>query len=500
MTQPQNDSNQLNITLDPSDWSAMRKLGHQMMDDMMDFLEHVHERPVWHKMPDEVKAQLRTGLPREPTDPKHVYDEFKQNILPYTKGNIHPRFFAWVEGTGTPMGVLGDLLASAMNPNTTIGEHSAMYVDQQVVNWCKEMMNYPKDATGILLSGASMANITAINVARNSQLKKDVRKQGLKNVDGPMVMYCSTETHSCVQKAAESAGLGTDAVRKIKVNEQFQIDTNDLAQTIEADFHNGLVPFCIIGNAGTVNTGAIDSLEELHVIAQRNNLWLHIDGAFGAVAKMVPGYGDQLKAIEKADSVAFDFHKWLYMPYEIGCVLIRDAKAHRDSFSVTPSYLAGSQRGLAGGPDPITNYGLELSRGFKALKVWMSLKEHGIGRYIQVIEKNLKQALYLEEQIKIHHELEMLTPVTMNIVCFRYKLEYASEDERTTFNKELLIQLQEQGIAAPSSTVLHGRYAIRVSITNQRTKQSDLDLLVKETLRIGNELIKQKFIEPSSSS
>jgi aromatic-L-amino-acid/L-tryptophan decarboxylase len=375
-----------------------------------------------------------------------------------------------------------------MNPNVTIGEHAAMYVDAQVINWCKQMMNYPHTATGILLSGASMANITALNVARNSQVKHDIRHYGVQSTKGRMLLYCSTETHSCIQKATEVLGLGTDSVRKIPVNSQYQIDTSALVATIEQNLAAGHFPFCVVGNAGTVNTGAIDPLEDLALICERFGLWFHIDGAFGALAKLVPKYAPALKAIEIADSVAFDLHKWMYMPYEVGCVLIRNGEKHRNTFSVTPNYLLQEHRGLAGGPDPINNYGLELSRGFKALKVWMSLKEHGLVKYTNMIEKNISQAFYLSELIMQASNLELLSPVTLNIVCFRYIRKGMSTTALNDLNKELLIRLQEQGIAAPSSTLLEGKYAIRVCIVNQRTQQADIEYLVTETLRIGHEI------------
>ncbi|HMF72358.1 MAG TPA: aminotransferase class V-fold PLP-dependent enzyme [Flavitalea sp.] len=491
-----NEAGNLSTTLDPKDWPAMRTLGHQMIDDMMDYLENIGSNPVWQKIPAEVKSSFESRVPMDPSSVETVYEEFKSTILPYTKGSIHPRYFAWVEGTGTPLGVLAEMLAAAMNPNVTIGEHVAMYVDEQVVNWCKQIMNYPATASGILLSGASMANITALNVARNTQLRKNVRKEGIRAVPGQMLMYCSTETHSCIQKAAETIGLGTDAVRKISVNDDYQINLEELKETIEKDLAAGHFPFCIIGNAGTVNTGAIDPLDELAVICAQYDLWLHIDGAFGAFAKLVPGYAKKLQAIENADSVAFDLHKWMYMPYEIACVLIKNRQAHRDSFAVTPNYLVAEQRGLAGGPDPIGNYGMELSRSFKALKVWMSLKEHGLNKYAESINKNILQAFYLGTLVESQSCLELLTPVTLNIVCLRYITKVftdksaglAQNEDLTLLNKEILIQLQEQGIASPSSTLLKGRYAIRVCISNQRTKKADLDLLIKEIVRIADEI------------
>jgi aromatic-L-amino-acid/L-tryptophan decarboxylase len=481
----------LNLTLDPENWSEMRKIGHQMIDDMMDHLEQISNQPSWRQIPLEVKQFLNNPVPQNPEDINDVYQEFKQYILPYNKGNIHPRFFAWVQGTGTPFGVLAEMLAATMNPNVAIGEHAAMYVELQVIEWCKQMMNYDPKASGILLSGASMANVTALTIARDHQLNQSVRQKGLRHIEPQMVLYCSEETHSCVQKAVELIGLGTESIRKISTDPGYKIKPDLLIAAIEEDISNGFTPFCIVGNAGTVNTGAIDPLEDLSAIAKKYKLWLHIDGAFGALAKMVPEYEAELKFIEQADSLAFDLHKWMYMPYEIACVLVRNKEAHRNSFAITPSYLEPETRGLAGGPEPFNNYGPELSRGFKSLKVWMSLKEHGLEKYKAMIRQNIAQALYMGYLIQQEDLLELLTPVTLNIVCYRYKREGLTNDTLNRMNKEILIRLQEQGIASPSSTILKGAYAIRVAITNQRSRKSDFELLTKETIRIGNELTEQ---------
>ncbi len=477
-----------NFTLDPQNWDSMRELGHQIIDDLFDYWQNIRDEKIWRPIPDEVKDFLDQPIPEKGQSPETVYREFKQNIFPYNKGNVHPRFFAWIQGTGTPLGVLADLLASGMNPNVAIGEHSAMYVDRQVINWCKELMNFPADASGILVSGGSMANITALTVARNSFRDEKIRNKGLKSASAQLVLYCSVETHSCIQKAAEVIGLGTQAVRKIGVNDRYELDTYALKSQIELDIEAGFLPFCIVGTSGTVNTGAIDPLEELLTISRKYGMWFHIDGAYGALAKLDPKYSDRLKAIEKADSLAFDLHKWLYVPYEVGCTLIRDAKKHRESFAITPNYLLQENRGLSGGLDSINNYGFELSRGFKALKIWMSLKEHGRGKYAQMIAQNNRQAEYLVELVSQHPELELTAPVSMSITCFRMiKLGY-SEDQLRDLNREVLLRLQEEGIASPSSTVLNGKYTLRVANVNQRTRMEDMDLLVREVLRIGNEI------------
>lgn len=480
----------IDLTLDPENWEEMRQLGHQMVDDMIDYWKSIRDQKVWKPIPSEVKAFFDQPLPATGQDPKEIYTEFKQYIFPYNKGNVHPRFFAWIQGTGTPLGSLADFLASGMNPNTTIGEHAAMYVDRQVINWCKELLGFPVEASGILVSGGSMANITALTVARNSVGDLQIRKRGLRQSEPKLVLYCSTETHSCIDKAAEIIGLGSDSVRKIPVNDAFEMRIDLLEKQIEADIEAGFTPFAIVGTSGTVNTGAIDPLEELSEICKKHKLWFHIDGAYGALAKLDPRYESQLRAIESADSLAFDLHKWLYVPYEVGCTLIRDAKKHRAAFAITPNYLLQENRGLSGGLDSINHYGFELSRGFKALKVWMSLKEHGREKYAQLITQNNDQAVYLADLVDKNPELELTAPVCMSITCFRMIKKGADENSLRELNREILLRLQEEGIASPSSTILHGKYTLRIANVNQRTRMEDMDLLVREVLRIGKEILK----------
>lgn len=479
------DKKQEDLTLDPENWDAMRELGHQMIDDLFDYWKGIRDQPIWKPIPEKVKEFFDSPIPEKGQEPEQVYSEFQKFIFPYNKGNVHPRFFAWIQGTGTPMGVLADLLASGMNPNVAIGEHSAMYVDMQVVNWCKQLMNFPPESSGILVSGGSMANITALCVARNSFREENIRAKGLKNASSQLILYCSVETHSCILKAAEIIGLGTEAVRKIGVNEFYEMNTTELENQILKDLENGLLPFCIVGTSGTVNTGAIDPLENLLAISRKYGLWFHVDGAYGALAKLDPKYASRLQAIEEADSLAFDLHKWLYVPYEVGCTLIRDAKKHRAAFAFTPDYLLPEKRGLSGGPDSINNFGFELSRGFKALKIWMSLKEHGRNKYAQMIAQNNRQAEYLGKLVTENSLLELMAPVSMSITCYRMVMPGYSEDQLQHLNREILLRLQEEGIASPSSTILNGKYTLRIANVNQRTKMEDMDLLICETLRIG---------------
>ena len=482
-----------NETLDPEDWDKMNSLAHDMVSDMMAYLRNVRERPVWQPVPKVTKDFFNASVPLDRQDPSDVYKEFRQHILPYTKGNIHPRFWAWVQGTGTPLGVMADMLASGMNPNVTIGEQSAVYVDRQVVDWCRQMMGMPESASGMLLSGGSMANTTALIVARNSMLP-GVREKGIFGLEARPVMYCSTETHSCVAKAAEVTGIGSEWLRRIPVNGDYTINTDALEEQIGTDLDNGLRPFCIVGNVGTVNTGAIDDIAALTRLRDKYNLWLHLDGAFGALAKLVPEYAGKLRPIETADSVAFDLHKWMYMPYEVGCVLISQRERHKAAFAGTPNYLLHHERGLASGPESLNNYGIELSRGFKALKVWMSIKEHGLYKYAAQIEKNIHQARYLGRLVTSQPRLQLMADIPLNIVCFRYFVAGIDADW-DQINKEIVMTLQERGIASPSSTVIGGHYSIRVAITNHRSIHYDFDLLVSETLSIGDGLYSLQLTE-----
>ena len=479
-------------TLDPNNWEDYKTLAHQMIEDIFQFLSSVSQQPVWQKTPHSVKDNFKKPLPKAAENINTIYKEFQENILPFRKGNIHPRFFSWVEGNGTITGVLGDMLASAMNSNLGIGDHSAVYVEHQVIDWCKQIVGFPSTASGTLVAGGSIANITALIVARNAFQGGIIKKGGLKKFNQQLVMYCSSETHSCIFKAAETIGIGSDHIRKISVNERYQIDLDLLITQIDADKKDGLIPFCIAGNAGTVNTGAIDPFAELLAICRRENMWLHADGAIGGVLALLPEYKEQLKGMEEADSIAFDLHKWLYVNYEVGCVLIKDAEANKNAFSQQAAYLLKHDRGLAAGPDSFSNYSLDLSKSFKSLKVWMSLKEHGIEKFSRLIRQNIAQAFYMEHKITESPLLELLTPVTLNIVCYRFNPGYLENDELNLLNKEILMRMQEQGIAAPSYTLLKDCYAIRVSITNHRTKMTDLDAVVKATVTLGEAYLKEK--------
>lgn len=472
-------------TLDPQDWSALNQLGHRMLDDLFYYLETVRQRKIWSKPPEDAVSSMQQPVPQTGSAAVDVYQEFFTKVLPYDLNNVHPRFWGWVQGAGTPFGMLADMLASGMNSNVSLGNSMPMYVEKQVIDWSKQMMGFPDTASGLLLSGASLANITALIVARH-HANRDIKTKGLQAVKGPLTIYGSSETHNCVVKGVEVIGIGSDNFRKVPVDDNYRIRTDELKRMIAEDRKAGYQPFCIVGNAGTVNTGSIDPIDELVAIAREENLWLHIDGAFGAIPKILPEFENELKGIEQADSLSFDFHKWMYVNYEAACVLIRDAHVHRDAFASAVNYLSLHERGLSAGPDGFNNYGMELSRGFKALKVWMLLKHYGLEEYRALVRQNLQQAQYLAELVQSQPSLELLAPVRLNIVCYRYHPGNCSDKELNSLNKEILMRLHEQGIAAPSYTMLNGRYAIRTAITNHRSRFEDFEALVKTTVRIGN--------------
>jgi len=481
-------------TLDPADWEAMRELGHRMVDDVLDYLKTVRERPTWQHAPPEVKEHFSAALPLEPQPAEQVYQEFLENILPYPVGNIHPRFWGWVFGTGTVFAALSEMLAGTMNVGASgdLAYHSAIYVENQVLDWLKEMLGFPASAGGLLTSGCSASNLIGLAVARNIKAGYDLRRDGLDATTGRFMFYASQEIHSSVQKAVELLGLGSRALRVVPVNEHFQMDLTSLKAAIIDDRQAGILPICIVAAAGTTNTGAIDDLETLADICKQENLWLHVDGAFGAWATLAPQSRHLVAGLERADSLAFDLHKWMYMPYDIGCVLVKNEDHLPRTFSLIPDYLSHGegQRGLTGIDLPWFGMnGIELSRGFRALKAWMSLKEHGVLKYGRLIQQNIDQAGYLASLIQAHPELELSAPVKLNVVCFRFVHAGMDDMGLDQLNKHIEVELQEGGIAVTSGTRINGHYVLHLAHCNHRTRSEDFEILADEVIRLGREYL-----------
>jgi aromatic-L-amino-acid decarboxylase len=363
------------IHLDPESWDEFRAHGHAVLDELLDWSRTLRDRPVWQPVPDAVRAALRLPLPRHGSGLDASWQDFRHSVLPYPWGNVHPRFWGWVNGTGSPSGALAELATAIINTNAGGGHQAAPYVEAQVIDWCKAMVGFPAEASGVLVTGGSVANFVALAAARDAGDPR-ITEEGVGVVPGGAVFYASAQTHNSVDKAVRLLGLGQRGLCSIPVDGDFRIDLPSLERAIAEDRRAGRKPFCVIGNAGTVNTGAIDDLAALADLCGREGLWFHVDGAFGALAAISERLKPLVSGMERADSIAFDLHKWLYMPYDVGCVLVRDREAHRRPFATKASYLAREARGAAPNDHDPGSLGPELSREFRGLKVWMLLKEH----------------------------------------------------------------------------------------------------------------------------
>ena len=452
-------------------------------------------------MPQAIEQALDEGpAPQGERSLAAVYAEVASRILPYTSGNRHPRAWGWVRGQGTPVAMLADMIASAANAHVGSGHSAPLHVERTVIRWLAEALDMRGSATtledagqqpsGLLTSGATMANLLGLAVARHAGAPFDVRGEGLSG--RPLLkIYCSSETHIWATKAMELLGLGRRALCMLPADAQGRLPLAALRTQVEQDRADGALPLAVIANAGTVNTGAFDDFESIRAICDELGLWMHVDGAFGALLKLAPSCRSLVAGMEKADSVAFDLHKWMYLPFETGCLLVRDAAAHREAFQTAPAYMERGAQGMLAGELSFSDLGVESSRSFKALRVWMQLSVHGLAKHGALIEQNMEQAAFLEACIRERApELEMMAPRPANIVCFRYRPEPLNDPEQVNaLNRAITHALQESGQFVVSGTTLStGGYALRVAITNHRSRREDFSALAAAAVVTGRRL------------
>ena len=470
--------------LDPQDWPAFRAQAHAMLDDILDHVADVRERPVWRAPLDPLPASLSAPAPLSGAPLADIHADFMRDVAPFGVGNLHPRFMGWVHGSGTVVGVVAEMLAAGLNANLGGRWQAPIQLERQVVGWMADLIGFPETSSGLFVTGASMANFVAVLVARTAALGPPSRVEGVAASGERLVAYASQAAHNCVERAMDMAGLGSGALRLIATDGQGRIDLAAAASAIAADRAEGHKPFLLVGTAGTVDTGAIDDLVGLAELARLQGLHFHVDGAIGGLGVMSPELKPRLAGIERADSIALDFHKWGQAPYDAGFVLVRDPERHMAAFALPAAYLGRAERGLAGGSPWPCDFGPDLSRGFRALKVWFTLRAYGTGRLGAAMAQTCRLARRLADRIDLEPELERLAPAELNIVCFRYRAGAASD----ALNAELVIVLQESGLAAPSTTRIGGQLAIRAAIVGHRTRAEDIDALADAVLAIGRKL------------
>jgi len=471
-------------SLDPADWEDMRRLAHVMVDDAISRLQGLRDEPVWQPMPDAMKAEFHSPPPADPAPLEAVYADVKNKLYPHAMGNIHPRFWAWYMGAGCLTGALADFLAAIDGSNLGGGDTGANQVDHQVTDWLRQMMGFPEGASGTLVNGGSMANIVGLTAARNAMADVDLHHQSIADIGAPLRFYASDQVHSCHMKAMNLLGVGGTALTRIATDDAFRMDLDALRAAIRTDLSQGVCPACVIATAGTTNTGSIDSLPEIADLCRDQGIWLHVDGCIGAMLAIAPSNRHLVAGIDRADSLALDLHKGLQAPFDVGCALLRDRKLHRATFAENAEYLQVATRGLAAA-EFLHDYGLETTRGFRALKVWMMLRHHGVETFGRILDRNIAQACHLTALIDAAPELELMAPTATSVVCFRHAPGVMGEADLRAHNTEIMLRIQESGIAVITDTTIRGRHCLRVAICNHRTKDEDIDLLVQEVLRIG---------------
>src|SRR6266446_5558938 len=468
--------------LDPSA-DEIRDWGNSVIQLMSDYLRSLRDRRVYrHMFSRRIRNRLDAALPTKGTDFDGLLKVFREDIIPFSRQNAHPRMFGYVQSPGTPIAAFADLLASTLNANLTIWRSAPAPVELErlTIDWIRQILGFPAEAGGLFVSGGSMANLAALAAARPT------KEHSL----GHLRMYASSATHFSITKAAALLGIGRENVQNVTVDEHFKMRMDDLVAKITADMEAGYVPFCVVANAGTVDTGAVDPLREIREVANRFELWMHVDGSYGAFAVLAQSARKLFAGMEQADSIALDPHKWLYLPVDVGCVIYRDPEIARAAFAHEAEYtrMFGEEEDEA---FVCWDYGPELSRRFRALKVWMLLKGVGLDCLSEAIENNLACARYLESMVRASDDFEMAAPVELSIFCFRHMpAQLRNESPKTidAFNERLLVALQRDGSSYLSNATLGGRFALRGCVLNYRTTLHDIEILLDDLRRVAKSL------------
>ena len=466
-----------------------RRLGYRAVDLLADHLTSLSSKPCRSPVPADVRNELmRQPLPEGPSDAAALIDYVGSTIFRYPMGNGSPRFFGWVNSPPAPGGVLAELLAAGLNPSVAGGDHAATYLEHAVLAWMRDIVGIPSWKGGILTSGGSVANLIGLTIMRHVKTGGDVRMRGLGLTGPALVVYTSTEGHSCIQKAIELLGIGEAHLRRIPVTSEWGMDVAALRRQIVEDRAAGLTPACVAATAGTVNTGAIDPLSKIADICRAENLWFHVDAAYGGPAALLPELSPLYRDIEKADSLAVDPHKWMYIPVECGCALVRDAAAMRDTFSLVPPYLRE-----ATALPWFSEFGIQQSRGFRALKLWFVLKQIGVDGYRQSIARDIRLARALQQRLRESPDFEVVATGPLSITCFRYRPETLAGNEVSLdrLNRALLDRIQLASDVFLTGTELAGRFVLRACIVNFRTTEQDLDTLIG-AIRVAGEHLRME--------
>ncbi|NOT33724.1 MAG: aminotransferase class V-fold PLP-dependent enzyme [Candidatus Eisenbacteria bacterium] len=500
MTQDSNAADSTSPLDPPADRVA--HWGHATVDAMSRYVATLRERPVHQPTTAaRIRERLDSALPQGPADFDEVLRTFHEVMVPMSRHSGHPRMFGYVQSPGTPVAALADFIASTLNSNVTAWRSApaAAEIERLSIDWIRQILGVESGAAGLFVSGGSMANLTALATARRAKASTDVARAGARSEPRAMRLYASAETHHSIAKAAALLGIGADHVRLIEVDERSRVRVDELIDRIEEDVREGYLPFCVVANAGTVATGAIDPLETLAEVARRFGLWLHVDASYGGFAALAPSVRQRFVGLREADSIALDPHKWLYLPIDCGCVLFRDPSTARATFAHDAEYTRVMERD----PDQtfaFWDYGPELSRRFRALKVWALLRCVGVRALGEAIEANIDCARHFERLVEASEDFEMLAPVELSIFCFRYvpaamrmaldrsdAVERARLDrELDALNERLLVALQRDGSSYLSNAGLGGRFSLRGCVLNYRTTRRDMEILLADLRRVAS--------------